>query len=92
MATGRTSYGERLLEVPALHRDGRGLSIAFTVTLLRRSGDARPSAIAALLRDDTARWRERRELTEEIARLRGSAHPRPGARPPSPPQDASVST
>src|SRR5687768_3313092 len=34
MATGRTKYGERLLEVPALHRDGRRLSIAFTVTLL----------------------------------------------------------
>jgi PAS domain S-box-containing protein len=32
MATGHTDYGGRLLEVPALHRDGRALSIAFTVT------------------------------------------------------------
>jgi PAS domain S-box-containing protein len=36
MASGRTSYGGRLLEVPALHRDGRTLSIAFTVSLLRQ--------------------------------------------------------
>jgi PAS domain S-box-containing protein len=70
MATGRTSYGDRLLEVPALHRDGRGLSIAFTVTLLCRPGDARPRAIAAILRDDTARGQERRDLKQEIARLR----------------------
>src|SRR5512133_2223198 len=33
MATGQTRYGGRLLEVPALHREGRSLSIGFTVTL-----------------------------------------------------------
>jgi PAS domain S-box-containing protein len=71
MATGRTRYGERLLEVPALRRDGEPLSIAFTVTLLHRPGDTRPSAIAAVLRDDTERWQERRALKAEIARLRG---------------------
>ena len=69
MATGHTDYGDRLLEVPALHRDGRRLSIAFTVTLLRRSDSAAPYAIAAVLRDDTARWQERRRLREEIANL-----------------------
>lgn len=67
MATGHTSYGHRLLEVPALHRDGRNLSIAFTVTLLRRTGTDEPHAIAAVLRDDTERWQERRRLRAEIA-------------------------
>lgn len=67
MATGHTSYGNRLLEVPALHRDGRRLSIAFTVTLLHEEGEARPSAIAAVLRDDTQRWQERRRLRDELA-------------------------
>ena len=38
MITGRTSYGDRLLAVPAVRRDGRRLSIAFTVTLLRAPG------------------------------------------------------
>jgi PAS domain S-box-containing protein len=56
MVSGRTRYGDRLLEVPALHRDGRRLSIAFTVTLLRRSGARRPFAVAAVVRDDTQRW------------------------------------
>jgi PAS domain S-box-containing protein len=70
MATGRTQYGDRLLEVPALHRDGSTLSIAFTVTLLREQPDAHPYGIAAVVRDDTSRWRERRRLNNEIATLR----------------------
>jgi PAS domain S-box-containing protein len=71
MATGHTEYGHRLLEVPALHRDGRRLSIAFTVSLLRRPGVTAPHAIAAVIRDDTERWQERRRLRDEIAELRG---------------------
>ena len=70
METGHTEYGGRLLEVPALHRDGHTFSIAFTVTLLTRPGEQRPDAIAAVLRDDTAR-------REELLSLRaGSRHSR----------------
>ena len=75
MATGHTSYGDRLLEVPALHRDGRTLSIAFTVTLLRSAGTDQPHAIAAVLRDDTKRWQERRRLRSELASLRAGTEP-----------------
>ena len=64
MATGETKYGDQLLEVPALHRDGRKLSIAFTVTLLRPVGDERPCGIAAVVGDDTERWLERRQRRE----------------------------
>ncbi len=71
MATGETSYSDRLLEVPALHRDGRQLSIAFTVTLLRPCDGEPPHAIAAVVRDDTERWQERRRLRAEVAALRG---------------------
>jgi PAS domain S-box-containing protein len=71
MATGHTDYGDRLLEVPALHRDGRTLSIAFTVSLLRQSPTDRIVGIAAVIRDETERWQERRRLREEVARLRG---------------------
>jgi PAS domain S-box-containing protein len=74
MASGHTSYGDRLLEVPALHRDGHTVSIAFTVTLLF-SGATTPRAIAAVLRDDTERWQERRRLRAELANLRGGAQP-----------------
>ena len=70
MDTGHTDYGDRLLEVPALHRDGQRLSIAFTVTLLKGSGEKVPFGIAAVIRDETARWQERRRLNEELASLR----------------------
>jgi PAS domain S-box-containing protein len=73
MATGHTEYGSRLLEVPALHRDGRSLSIAFTVTLLLHQGGTRPYAIAALIRDDTERWQERRRLNQRVAELEAAA-------------------
>jgi PAS domain S-box-containing protein len=75
MATGRTSYGERLLEVPALHRDGRTLSIAFTVSLLRLAADGPVTGIAALIRDDTERWQERRRLGQTLEQLRQSSSP-----------------
>lgn len=75
MATGNTRYGDRLLEVPARHRDGRTLSVAFTVTLRRRPGADAPYAIAAVLRDDTERWRERKQLRDKIAALRASLGP-----------------
>jgi PAS domain S-box-containing protein len=70
MASGHTDYGDRLLEVPALHRDGRTLSIAFTVSLLRRTPTDPIVGIAAVIRDETERWKERRRLREEVARLR----------------------
>lgn len=77
MATGHTSYGDRLLEVPASHRDGRRLSIAFTVSLLHSPGETQPCAIAAVLRDDTAGWQERRRVANEVAALRAGHAPEP---------------
>src|SRR6476620_12143606 len=44
MATGYTRYGDKLLSVPATHRDGQRLSIEFSVALLRDdAGQARSS-------------------------------------------------
>ena len=72
METGTTTYGDRLLEVPALHHSGATVSIAFTVSLLRGS-DGEVWAIAAVLRDDTTRWQERRAMRRELAQLRSAA-------------------
>jgi PAS domain S-box-containing protein len=73
MRTGETRYGTEVLRVPALHKDGRTLSIAFTVALLHAE-DGGIQAIAAIVRDETARWEEeralRRRLTELEARSR----------------------
>ncbi|MFT3855080.1 MAG: PAS domain S-box protein [Ilumatobacteraceae bacterium] len=59
MQTGETSYADRLLQVPALHREGKPLSIAFTVSLLHDAMRL-PSGVAAVLRDDTANFELRR--------------------------------
>lgn len=66
MESGTTKYGGDVLRVPALHKDGRALSIAFTVSLLD-GPDGR--VIAAIVRDETTRWNEERELRRRIAEL-----------------------
>jgi len=67
VASATTHYGTTLLRVPALHKDGRSLSIAFTVSLLT-AADGRVEGVVAVVRDDTARFNEdkalRRRLTE----------------------------
>lgn len=70
MATGVTSYGDRLLEVPAVHRDGHTISIAFTVSLLHDPSGPTVRAIAAVIRDDTERWQELR-AARAVAEQRG---------------------
>jgi PAS domain S-box-containing protein len=68
MATGQTRYGADLLRVPALHKEGKPLSIAFTVALLH-GADGEVSAIVALVRDETERWGEERKLKARVAQL-----------------------
>ena len=71
MATGVSDYGTRLLEVPALSKDERRLSIGFTITLLHH-GDGGVRGIAAVIRDETERWQQRREVQAELERLRAA--------------------
>ncbi|MDQ6684106.1 MAG: PAS domain-containing protein [Pseudomonadota bacterium] len=66
MATGITKYGADLLRVPALHKDGRTLSIAFTVSMLKDADD-KVSAIVAIVRDETVRFQEMRDLRKRLA-------------------------
>ena len=72
MRTGETRYGTEVLRVPALRKDGRPLSIAFTVALLK-SRDGAVEAIVAIMRDDTARWSEERALRKRLAELEAKA-------------------
>lgn len=68
MASGETAYGDKLLRVPALHPDGQRHSIAFTVTLLKDAEGA-VTAIAAIIRDETQRWQEERDLRRRLDAL-----------------------
>ena len=70
MRTGQTRYGAEVLRVPAVHKDGHTLSIAFTVALLY-SRDRQVQAIAAIIRDETSRWKEERALRQRLAELEG---------------------
>jgi len=72
MATGETRYSHDVLRVPAVHKDGRALSIAFTVGLLY--GPQREvTGIAAVIRDETSRYAEERNLHKRLAELEGPA-------------------
>lgn len=66
--TGITRYGSSLLRVPALHKDGHTLSIAFTVALLTGS-QGQVGGVAAVIRDETARFNDDKALRRRLAEL-----------------------
>jgi PAS domain S-box-containing protein len=72
MATGETRYGSDVLRVPALHKEGRTLSIAFTVAMLYDDAH-KVTAIVAVVRDETVRWTEERQLRARVAQLEAAA-------------------
>lgn len=68
MQTGQTRYATDVLRVPAIDKQGRSVSIAFTVALLY-SADEQVSGIVAVVRDETARFNEERALRKRLAEL-----------------------
>jgi PAS domain S-box-containing protein len=70
-ASGVTKYGDALLKVPALHRNGRTLSIAFSISLLMGEGTENGKVVGMLsiIRDETARFAEERSLKKRLAEL-----------------------
>ena len=68
MDTGITRYGTSLLKVPALHKNGSMLSIAFTVGMLFDEHQ-KVSGIVAIIRDETERFAEERALKKRLSDL-----------------------
>lgn len=69
MKSGATRYGEgQLLAVPALHRDGRQISIEFSIQLLK-GADGAVEWVVACIRDVTERYNRERALRNELAAL-----------------------
>jgi PAS domain S-box-containing protein len=61
METGESRYGAGdLLSVPALRKDGKTISVEFTVVPLKEAGEMQ--GIAAIMRDVTQRFEEMRRL------------------------------
>ena len=67
MATGTSRYGHGdLLSVPGLTKDGRRISVEFTIVLLP-NGAQEVTGSVAVLRDVTKRFAEVRELKRRLA-------------------------
>jgi PAS domain S-box-containing protein len=67
MAGGESRYGHGdLLAVPAIRKDGAGLSVEFTIVPLRDEAGAL-TGLAAIMRDVTRRFEETRELKRRLA-------------------------
>jgi PAS domain S-box-containing protein len=70
MRTGESRYGAGdILAVPALRKDGKRISVEFTI-LPFRGDDGKIVGIAAILRDVTTRFEQMRALQRELAALR----------------------
>ncbi|MGD2029341.1 MAG: PAS domain-containing protein, partial [Desulfobacterales bacterium] len=68
MKTGKTRYGKELLKVPALRKDGRTISVEFTILLVRNRRNE-IIGTAAIIRDVTERWEQEKELKKKLKRL-----------------------
>lgn len=69
MATGESRYGQGdLLAVPALTKEGRRISVEFTIVMLR-DAQGRPAGTAAILRDVTKAFEEKLRLRKAAAQL-----------------------
>jgi PAS domain S-box-containing protein len=71
MATGvsRYSHGE-LLAVPAITKDGRNISIEFTIQMLKGAGGEILGPVA-IIRDVTKRFQREKELARRVKELEG---------------------
>lgn len=68
MQTGQTRYAHDVLRVPAVDKAGRAMSIAFTVFMLF-GPDGKPSACGSVIRDETERFAQDRELRKRVGEL-----------------------
>ena len=72
MQSGNTRFGAgETLAVPAIHKDGRRISVEFTI-LPFRDETGRMTGIAAILRDVTARFEAMRALRAQLAERAGT--------------------
>jgi PAS domain S-box-containing protein len=72
MQTGSSRYGEHdVLSVPALRKDGKTISVEFSIVPLKNES-GQMLGLAALMRDVTARFDEMRQLRRTLSALDNS--------------------
>jgi PAS domain S-box-containing protein len=80
MATGHSRYGEgELLSVPALTKEGRRISVEFTIAMLTDALGER-IGMAAIMRDVTLRFEEMKAAQRDLAALKAELGRRPPGR------------
>lgn len=73
VASGRSRYGAGdLLAVPGLTKDGRRISLEFTIALLKQGGDGPVEGMVAVIRDVTKRFEELKALKKQLAAQQGA--------------------
>ena len=81
METGTSRYGHGdLLSVPGLAKDGRRISVEFTIVMLR-GADGEVTGTVAVMRDVTKRFEEVRQLKRQLSALGQGALGQGGPRP-----------
>ncbi|HYS79926.1 MAG TPA: PAS domain S-box protein [Anaeromyxobacteraceae bacterium] len=79
LATGVSRYGRgELLAVPAVTKDGRTISIEFTIEILRDAAGAILGPVA-IIRDVTKRFQREKELGRRLKELEAQARGQPHA-------------
>jgi PAS domain S-box-containing protein len=78
MATGKTRYAHDVLRVPAVNKAGEPLSIAFTVFMMY-GADGEVTACGSVIRDETKRFAEDREMKKRLRELEAQVKDRPQA-------------
>ena len=74
METGESRYGKELLKVPASHKNGKRISVEFTIILVRnRQNEILGSA--TIMRDVTERWQKEKALNEKLKSLESQLNP-----------------
>ena len=69
MITGESRYGHGdLLSVPALTKDGRRISVEFTISMIKDDGPS-PVGTIAILRDVTKSFEEKMRLKRQLAEV-----------------------
>jgi PAS domain S-box-containing protein len=68
MSIGRSRYESDLLAVPAIRKDGRRISVEFTLVPIYDVG-GQMDGIAAIIRDVTERWNQEKATKQRLAQL-----------------------
>lgn len=83
MRTGFTHFSEgQLLAVPAITKDGRRISIEFSIQLVK-GADNRIEWVVAIIRDVTDRYGREKAMRAEVTALKTKGHSSPPRTPPT---------